>query len=175
VPTENTDLISRLASIYLIGMLFSGAISTLYNVFLITNNLKVNSIFWALISVVDVLIVFMLLNVTNLGVYAVAGVSRVVGATANLVFVPIYAAYCLNIKKSTFYPVILRYTATSIFIMMIFFCVKRFLPTINNWFGFLCLCLVMASLGMMINLFLLFKKNERVICIQKLKSLLKIK
>lgn len=77
--------------------------TSLNNVFLITNRLKVNSIFWLIISFTNVLLVFIYLNTTSLGIYAVAGVSKVTGILGNLIFVPLYACKCLKIKWNTFY------------------------------------------------------------------------
>ena len=46
---------------------------------------------------------FVLLETTDLGLYAIAGVSVVVGLIRNMVFTPIYAAKCLEVKWTTFY------------------------------------------------------------------------
>ena len=95
----------------------TASVSSLNNVFLVTNRLKVNSIFWLIISFTNVLLVFIFLNTTSLGIYAVAGVSKVTGILGNLIFVPLYACKCLKIKWNTFYPIIFRYIGTT-FIMI---------------------------------------------------------
>ena len=51
---------------------------------------------------------FLCLKFTNLGVYAIVGVSSIYGIVRNLTFTPIYAAKCLNFKFWTFYPVIFK-------------------------------------------------------------------
>ena len=55
----------------------------------------------------NIIIVYLLINYTNLGVYAVA-VSGLMILIRMVVFVPIYAAYTLNVKWYTFYVILLR-------------------------------------------------------------------
>ena len=119
VPSQNSHVLHVLTILSVQAVIVSGAITALNNVFVITNNLKVNSIFWIIISFIDVGLVAFLLKFTNLGVYAVAGVSTFVGIIANLIFVPLYACHCLKVKWNTFYGQILRYTTTTILILFI--------------------------------------------------------
>jgi O-antigen/teichoic acid export membrane protein len=79
--------------------------TSLNNIFTVTNKLKVNSLFLLVISFTNVFLVFVLLNTTSLGIYAVAGVSKVTGILGNLFFIPIYACKCLKIKWNRFYSV----------------------------------------------------------------------
>ena len=90
VPNQDVNLIYSLLVVIMMSLMVSGVTTSLNNVFLITNRLKVNSIFWLIISFTNVLLVFIYLNTTSLGIYAVAGVSKVTGILGNLIFVPIY-------------------------------------------------------------------------------------
>ena len=96
VPNQDVNLIYSLLVVIMMSLMVSGVTTSLNNVFLITNRLKVNSIFWLIISFTNVLLVFIYLNTTSLGIYAVAGVSKVTGILGNLIFVPLYACKCLK-------------------------------------------------------------------------------
>ena len=91
-----------------VGTLFvSASIQVLYHVFLITKRVKLNSVVILMSGVLTTATVFVLLEHTDLGVLAIAGVSTFYGILRNLVFTPIYAARCLEVKWYTFYGDIL--------------------------------------------------------------------
>lgn len=85
MPNQDVNLIYSLLVVIMMSLMVSGVTTSLNNVFLITNRLKVNSIFWLIISFTNVLLVFIYLNTTSLGIYAVAGVSKVTGILGNLI------------------------------------------------------------------------------------------
>ncbi|MEI3525103.1 MAG: hypothetical protein V8Q27_02435 [Eubacteriales bacterium] len=68
------------------GTLFvSASIQVLYHVFLITKRVKLNSMVIVGSGVLTVATVFVLLETTNLGMYAIVGVSMVYGILRNLI------------------------------------------------------------------------------------------
>jgi O-antigen/teichoic acid export membrane protein len=170
VPNQDVDLIYHLMVVIMMSLVVSGVTTSLNNVFLVTNKLKTNSIFWLVISFVNVLMVFVLLNTTTLGIYAVAGVSKATGILGNLIFIPIYACWCLKIRWNTFYPLIFRYMATTILMMAVFFGLRTvcFKPT--SWSMFLVVCMIAGIAGCLINFFVLLNSNERTIFKNKILS-----
>jgi O-antigen/teichoic acid export membrane protein len=170
VPNQDVDLIYHLMVVIMMSLVVSGVTTSLNNVFLVTNKLKANSIFWLGVSFINVLLVFVLLNTTKLGIYAVAGVSKVTGILGNLIFIPIYACRCLKIRWSTFYPLIFRYMATTILMMAVFFGIRAvsFQPT--SWSTFLVVCMIAGIAGCLINFFILLNSKERAIFKNKILS-----
>lgn len=167
VPNQDVELIYALLVTIMMSLLISGVTTSLNNVFLVTNKLKTNSIFWLIVSFVNVAMVFVLLNITNLGVFAVAGVSRVNGILGNLIFVPLYACKCLEIKWNTFYPIILRYLGTTVIMMATFYGIRNIYTVPINWVTFICVCVIAGIVGCLINLILLFNKEERAVFTKK--------
>ena len=107
------------------------------------------------------MLVFLLLNTTDLGILAIAGVSTSVGFIANMTFMPIYAATCLKQKKTIFYPIILRYFAVTVLMVLTFVGVKLVLPAIDGWLSLGAAAVACGIVGLVINYFLLFGKAER--------------
>lgn len=173
VPNQDTDLIYSLAVVIMLSVVVSGVTTSLNNVFLITNKLKVNSIFWIIISSLNVVIVFVLLNVTSFGIYAIAGVSKVTGAIANLTFVPLYASYCLKVKWHTFYPIIFKYMLTTLIMGVAFTGLRQICIKPAGWIEFFVLCGLAGTVGAVINYLILLDKNERDILKNKFLSKLK--
>lgn len=173
VPNQDVELIYRLLCVIMMSVVVSGVTTSLNNIFTVTNKLKVNSIFWLIISFVNVLLVFILLNTTSLGIYAVAGVSKATGILGNLFFIPIYACRCLKIKWNTFYPIILRYMGVTIAMMAVFYGIRviSFVP--SNWGTFVLLCGIAGIAGCIMNFFILLNGTERTLL--KNKILAKVK
>lgn len=161
LPSQDIAMLHKLSILSVQAVVVSGAINGLFNVFLITNNLKVNSLFWMCVSLFDVVTVFILLQTTHLGVYAVAGVSTSVGILANLIFVPVYACKCLNVKWYTFYPQIFQYTGTTFFMLGIFYLLKRIIPFPNTWFYLIIIGITCGIVGVGINFIMLLNSFER--------------
>ena len=168
VPNQEYELIYVLAVVSMISVVVSGVTTSLNNVFLITNKLKVNSLFWMGISVLNVILVFALLNTTSLGIYAVAGVSKVTGAVANLTFIPIYASMCLKVKWYTFYPLIFRYMGTTVIMGLVFVLIGKIYWLPMSWMTFLILCIVAGMVGVVINYLVLLDSYERNILVGKI-------
>ena len=161
--TTNDELviIYILTLLTMSGTIVGGAISPLFNVYTVVNKLKWNSIITLLMGVMNTIIVFILLETTPLSVFAVAGVSSALGIIKNLTFTPMYAAHCLNVKKSTFYPVIIRYIVVSGVMAALFIGFEKLIPVYYNW-GYIILSVFACGIaGCIINLLFLFEKKER--------------
>ena len=168
VPSQDISLIYALAVLTIQAILISGVSTPLINVFLITNKLKVNSLFWLAISVFDIIIVILLLNLTDIGIFAIAGVSTLVGFICNLTFVPIYTSVCLGVKKTEFYPIICRYIATTIVILAVLFLGKSFVTFKITWMMLIVYCGISTIIALAINTGLFLNKHERKKLLEKL-------
>lgn len=162
LPHKDSFMIYQLAVLSLSGLIVSGVINGLYNVFLITNKLKINSLFWFCTGLFDFIVVMILLSLTNLGIYAVAGTSIVVGFLGNFLFIPTYAAKCLNVKWTTFYDVILRYISCTIGMTVIFLLLARYCLDMRlAWHSFIVNSILLSILGIVVNMFFLLNHVER--------------
>lgn len=170
VPNQDVDLIYSLLVVIMMSVVVSGVTTSLNNVFLVTNRLKTNSIFWLIVSFSNVLLVFILLNITSLGIYAVAGVSKVTGILGNLFFIPIYASKCLKVKWNTFYPLIFRYMGTTVVMLFVFYGIRTVLWQPMNWLAFFLLAAIAGVVGCIINFFILLNAKERMILKNKIMS-----
>ena len=161
VPTEDINMLYIIVRLATVSILVSSIVSPLSNVFLLTNNLKVNSLVWLFVSIFDTGLVLLMVNTTNLGVYAVAGVSKIVGSIVNIVFLPVYSCKCLSISKTTFYPMIFRYSIITIIMGVILYIIRLLLGSGNSWFLFSVRFVVIVFIGFAMNYLFLLNKNER--------------
>ena len=92
VPNENIDKIQALSIITAIGIMIQGSINPLYGLFTIVNKLKINSYVILGQGIINITLVLILLKTTNLGIFAVAGISSFTSIIRDLIYVPIYAS-----------------------------------------------------------------------------------
>lgn len=161
VPNEDAVLLVQLTILTLQGVLISGAINPLYSIYTITNKIKADSILRICMGVACIVIVFLLLQFTNLGIYAVAGVSTLLGLIVNFIFVPSYTAHCLNKKWTTFYPTVIRYMITTIFMSFIFILIRQLIGNIDTWIMLIVLGIISSILGLIINYLILLNSQEK--------------
>lgn len=156
-----------------VGTLFvSASIQVLYHVFLITKRVKLNSVVILLSGILTTATVFVLLETTDLGVYAIAGVSTFYGILRNLVFTPIYAARCLKVKWYTFYGDILLGLA-SIGAICLTALPFQLLIEIDGWIKLFAVGIAAGAAALAVNFLIVLRKNERKMVMDMVRKKLK--
>ena len=161
IPNQDIQTIYNLTIITLGGCIISGIINPLYSVYTITNKIKADALVRVGTGFLTIIVVFILLNTTNMGIYAVASVSVIIGFFVNFFFVPTYAAHCLKQKLISFYPLMLRYMGVEFIMLVVFMLIKNVLY-LNNWINLFLSCIFLGLVGLLINYLLLFNKYERL-------------
>lgn len=173
IPTY-TD--AELLKVQILGVLtllpevFSVYVFPLYSVNIITGKLKIPVFVSLGINALNIIIVLILLNTTNLGVYAIAGVSSILLVFRILFFVPLYAAHVLNLNWKTFCIPLLR----GIFNIAVVACLFTVISKIffaSSWGLFLIICFFSAILGYVASFFTILDKNERLFVFEKAKAI----
>jgi len=163
---EEVHIIYVLSILGMFGTIVGGAISPLFNVYTVVNKLKWNAfvtLFMGILSTGIVVSFLLIVPERSLyGPYIIVGTSTVLGIIKNLTFTPMYAAYCLNLKKSAFYPVILRYILVSFSMIAVFAGMHQLLP-VTNWPMLFVSVAVCGIVGAAMNFFFLFGKREQEI------------
>ena len=158
-PTVDTTLLYNLTLLNMGVYVISGSINTLYNIFTVVNKVKVNSLVMLANGILSTILVFILIKTTNLGVYAIAGVSCVLGILRNLFFTPMYCAKCIKQKIGTFYPYILKSIISVIVIAIPCFIIKAIFP-ITGWMTLISAMVISLILGLIVNVFVYYKPSE---------------
>lgn len=154
VPNENADVLHVLSLLTVMGLSLNGPIQCVWNIFTVTNKVKVNSIVSTSVSFLNIVIVFILLKTTDLGVYAVAGVSSTTMIMESILFSVPYAARCIGFKKRTFYyPMVKNILALVISSFLGGIIESRIV--LNNWISlceygiFVCIISLFVSISIM--------------------------
>ena len=167
-PTQDAQTLQILSILTVGCLIFSGGINCLYGIFTVVNKVKTNSLAVLAGGAVSTVLVLILVNTTDLGVYAVAGVSTTISIVRNLAFTAPYGAKCLNQKWYVFYPDIFKpllYVLVSVAVGHI---VVRNI-SFAGWFGFFFKAAVVVLLAVFIGIFVILSKSDRRFLLLKFK------
>ena len=78
----------------------------------------------------------------------------------HLIDAPIYSAYCLKIKISTFYPVILRHLIACVVNVILIRVLAGVLPYPSSWLILCVDCLIVGVCALLVEFIVLFDRNE---------------
>lgn len=169
MPNVEVKMLTIICIITFINVFTGGLITPLYNIFTITNHVKGNAILNILTGLISTILVIIILNITDLGVYAIVGISTIIGAIKGFIIVPIYSAKCLNIKYNSFFSTIFKYFLSSVLMVIVFYFISLVL-NINSWFGILISIIICGLIGLLINIIVMLNKDDRLIFINLIKN-----
>jgi O-antigen/teichoic acid export membrane protein len=160
IPGENAVLIYQLSVLTALVLVVSGLTQPLHNIFMMTDRLKFNAMVHLIYGIVSTLTVLIFLWTTDYGIYAIAGVSTIYGLMLPFIFHIPYAADCLGVPRSTFYPVIVK--SMGVFGLMVgvgFGLSMIMMP--STWIGLIVACAVLGLVSVGILAFIYFSAEER--------------
>lgn len=171
-PTKNPDVLYRL-SLLAVGVLYvSMSIQVLYHVFIITKKVKWNSLVLLGSGILSSVMSLILLMTTDLGVVCFPVSSMATGILRNLIFTPIYAAHCLEIRWNRFYSdILLGFFSIGTITVLGF--LSRMVYPIHSWGSIIITGIVMGPLSLLVNFFIILRKEEREIVLNMVRSKLK--
>lgn len=172
-PTQNAKELHILSILICSGLIISGGINCIFNIFTVVNKLKLNAVLLVLSGFLNVVIVYLLLKFTNLGIYAIAGVSSVIVSLKNLFFVVPYGAVCLNQKWYTFYQDIFKSIAFVIFSVLASYLFRILLPS-EGWISLILIVFTTGVISLFIGLFIVFNKSDRLYILGKVFKVKKV-
>lgn len=174
VPGENASKLYLLSNLTIIPMIVTGSINTIFDVYTVTNKLKTPALVLLITGVINTAVVFILIKTTNLGILSIPITSFIIGLLRNLIFTPIYAARCLEVKWNTFYKAIVRGCICALTMMLLCYAAK-YSFNINSWIKLIISGGICSVVALTINLFIVFKKNERKILVENILGILHLR
>lgn len=175
VLTESEVItINILSFLIMFHTIFEVYIAPLALVSSITKNVKVPALVLFAGSIMNILIELVLLENTNLGVYAIEIATAIIMFTNVIVFTPIYVAKILKLKWYVFYPALLRGIASAAVVVAVFTVIEQKVA-IHSWGMLILIAAVCGIIGYVINYMIVLGKNERIMVKNMLMKKLKRK
>ena len=161
IGSQYSDNITLLSILTLIPMIISSCINTLFNVYTVTNNLKIPAIVLLFNGLFNVGLYCALIKYTELGILAIPIVSMITLIIKNLTFTPMYAAKCLNEPLFIFHKDILLGCSSCMIVMLLGFSCKHILPS-DTWGTLILSGVIVASLSLIASIFIYLNKEEKL-------------
>ncbi|WP_175634358.1 lipopolysaccharide biosynthesis protein [Pedobacter ghigonis] len=159
LPTQDSSALHLLSVITLLPFIVHGTVETVHHVFIITNKLRIASIWGIFIAVLNFVLVILLCLYSSLGIYAIPVAAAISGVFSHLTFTPIYAAHCLKEKRSYFFFKIVRGLAGFTLLIAITYGWRSMgLITVTSWFTFVLNCVLIGLILLVITLFMQFDR-----------------
>lgn len=173
LPSKTTIEIQQIQILSVLSLMPYVVSANNYTLFVLdttTNKLKRPVLVTLILSIASTILTIILLKTTNMGVYAVAGVSSIFWVAKVLLFNTINAAINLRLKWNTFFKQLGKNIGCFILILVSFYIVKRFL-ILNTWLKFLLNIVIVGIIGYIITFIILLNKQEKIKILKMLKIL----
>lgn len=171
-PTLDAEQLQVLSILTCMGFILYAGANVVSSIFTITLHVKESSISVLVSGLISITVTLVLVKFTNLGVYAVAGVSSVVTVIRILGYTVPYSAKFIGKKKSTFMFIILKSLTSTIVLCGLGFLMKLIIP-FNSWFDMILSAAIFSVLSLVLNMFVVLDKETRTVFIGLVKSKLK--
>ena len=170
VPTQPSKLICILSVLTVINSCITGPLTPLYQIFTITNKVKQSSLVMIVYGFGSILCTFVVLKTTNLGLFAVAGVSLLGSIVVALCYHLPFAAIYIGLPWYTFFPEVGKGVLSLFVQCSIGWGINCFIPHQCTWSIWFLGAMMSTCLGVIANFFLILKREERESLILKLLS-----
>lgn len=160
-PTQNAELLQILSIITIFPWAVIGQATIIHNLFTVLNKIKINSILVCLTGLLNVLVVFILLKTTSLGLFAVAGVSTIFSILRNLIYTVPFGAIYINQKWYIFFPEIFKSVVSVIIISLIGSIIKMYIYR-YSWKNLIAISIITTIIGIGINLIIVLNREDRI-------------
>lgn len=171
LPEENTNVLYYLTMLTVLNYVTDGILQPIYYINTLTVKNRIPCIVTIFGGLCNVFGMYMLIQYTKLGIYSVAITTAVIMLSINLLFNPIYVAYCLKIKVRRIYSILSKDLCSCLIMVIVFMQVKKILNP-SNWFGLIIAALIMCVLALPIHVLCMYNKKEICKLGNKLQSLL---
>ena len=157
-PGEDITVLYRLSVIVLLGESVVASVSPLYYTYILAKKVVLPCVLTFITGFGNVLSMYLLIHYTGMGVYAVVLTTLVVDLLHYL-DAPLYAAYCLKVKWTTFYPAVGQHVLASLCMSVTMALIGCVLPGTGGWGALIVKCLVLGAVGAA-EYFLIFDRRD---------------
>lgn len=160
ITSQEVVLVTILSNITIVQAFFNASTASLAQVSVVTNQLKIPVLVSLGCGIINIISIFILLKLTDLGLYAIVLSSTTIIIFRYLFFNPMYVAKCINVPKREFYKSTLKTWGTIPIIMVSMYIVKSILPAIHSWRMF-CIEILICGLIGYAEMLVIFTKGKR--------------
>lgn len=169
LPSQDTKLLHALTLVTVFTFIMDLFLQPIYYVNTLTVKNKVPCFITIAGGLLNVAGMYFLIKYTNMGVYSVPITTAVIMFCINFFFNPMYASWCLKIKKTYFYPLIFRHLFAIAVMCTTFWGINKLINPCS-WIGLIVCALLMVCIGATIYFAITFNNDERIAVISSIKK-----
>lgn len=154
--------------IMLIDIIVSTYMYSIHSLFIAIDKVKQYSVVLFFSSIMSIIITLILLNYTQLGVFAIAGTSTIILGISHAVIVPAMISKLLNIPIYTFWVSEIKSWITLFCIIILFIFLKNF-TNMSSWSNFFVNIVWIAVFGYIISCLFILNKKEKTSILKRIK------
>lgn len=170
IPTQDIAFVHKITVLAMLPCITEGCVYPLYYIYTLTVKNRFPCIVTIIGGLFNVVGMYFLLKYTSLGAYSIVITTAVVMNFINLVTNPLYMCRCLNVRKWTFYPEIIKNIISCAAAVLIMILVDTVFPTGEGWGSFLIHAVICGIAGFTIQLPILFKPTDILKTVHKIKT-----
>lgn len=149
IPDQAVQVLYPLTMLAMLYSFAEGALQPLYYIYALTLKNRFPTILTVIGGLVNIAISCILINLTNLGIFAIPLASGLVMVFISFVSNPIYMAKCLEMPWHSFYPTLIRAMVACAACCIAFGVVVRFFPP-TSWSQFVIAVLLDLIIGVVL-------------------------
>ncbi len=161
MPGQNAQQLCVLAVMCVINTVVSGPIQPLYQVFTITNKVRQNAVAMIIYGIISFLLTLAVIEVTDLGIYAIVGVSTICSLLVNFIFTIPFSARYLDLRWNIFFKDVFKSILLTVILVAVNAIVSHMILC-DTWLKLILTGGVCAVIDFIINIYILLEKTERV-------------
>lgn len=173
IPGQNSTVITVVSFLTLVPIVINAALFPIGGIYTTTNKLKVPSLVLLASGLLNVLVTFLLLKYSSLGVYSIAVSAGLQTLVREGIFTPLYAARCLGLKPFSFYPTIFRNMSGVLVVGAVCLVLKYLMDTSGIWMFILAFAIA-SVVSIAANAFVMLEKTDRQFIAGKIRNYIRI-
>lgn len=146
-PTQDATQLHLLSTIKVFTLVFTAGLASIHEVFTIANKLKPQSLATLISGICNIVAVLIVINTTNLGIIAIAGMPILIDLIRNFIFTIPYASKCIRTKPRKLYLLVLRAFFVYVVLCGLYYMARVFIYNPSSWLGLILMAGICAIVG----------------------------
>lgn len=167
-PTLDSEKLQILSILTCAGFILCAGCNSISTIFTVTLHLQENALSVLITGIINTVLTLIFVKTTNIGIYAVAGVSSVVETIRMLTYIVPNATKYVGVKITTFYPVIIKSFISTLILCVLGLGLKQ-IVFCDTWMKLIIMAVAFGTIGLCVNFFIMLDKSARNRVLQKIR------
>ena len=146
-PTQDANQLHILSTIKVFTLVFTAGLASVHEIFTIANKLKAQSLATLISGICNIIAVLIVINTTNLGIFAIAGIPIIIDLIRNFTFTIPYASKCIQQKPRKLYFLVVKAFLIYAVLCGAYYLARLFIFNPMSWIGLIVMAGICGVVG----------------------------